>query len=209
MQQHDTAGGAADYVPAPRRGRPRSNHAQDAIKAAASRLFAKNGITSTSVRDIATEAGVDPALVIRHFGSKEALFLQTMTISTDLGRLVGGPLGTLGRTTLQHLFEDTQESILPIYRALLGAIERPDVRAYVETALEKQLIEPLRDRLAGPDRDLRARLIAAQINGLLLHLAVAPDPVLTATPAPLLLDTYARALQALIDDPRTHDAPGS
>ncbi len=196
-----TAQEAADDVPGPRRGRPRSNRAQEAIKSAAARLFADNGITNTSVRDIAAAAGVDPAIVIRHFGSKEALFLQIMSVGADLPGLVDGPLQDLGRTILRRLIEDRQESLLPVYRALLGALDRPDVRSFVETMMERQIVQPILGRLTGPDRQLRARLVAAQINGLLLALALQPHPDLQATPSHHLLDTYAPALQALITDP--------
>lgn len=43
------------------------------IRDAAIRLFGSGGFAATSVRAIAEEAGVSPALVIHHFGSKEAL----------------------------------------------------------------------------------------------------------------------------------------
>lgn len=43
------------------------------IRDAAVRLFGERGYERTSVRDIATEAGVSPALVIHHFGSKVGL----------------------------------------------------------------------------------------------------------------------------------------
>ncbi|PZQ88265.1 MAG: TetR/AcrR family transcriptional regulator [Leifsonia xyli] len=43
------------------------------IRDAAVRLFGARGYAHTSVREIATEAGVSPALVIHHFGSKESL----------------------------------------------------------------------------------------------------------------------------------------
>lgn len=43
------------------------------IRDAAISRFAADGVTATSVRAIAGEAGVSPALVIHHFGSKEAL----------------------------------------------------------------------------------------------------------------------------------------
>jgi AcrR family transcriptional regulator len=162
-------------------------------------LFADNGITNTSVRDIAAAAGVDPAIVIRHFGSKEALFLQTMSVGAELPGLVDGPVPELGTTILRRLIQDRQDSLLPVYRALLGALDRPDVRRFVETMLEQQLVQPILGRLTGPDRELRARLVAAQINGLLLTLALAPH-TLHDTPIDHLLDTYAPALQALIDD---------
>lgn len=43
------------------------------IRDAAVRLFGTRGYERTSVREIAAEAGVSPALVIHHFGSKDAL----------------------------------------------------------------------------------------------------------------------------------------
>ena len=43
------------------------------IRDAAITLFAALGVTAASVRAIATEAGVSPALVIHHFGSKDGL----------------------------------------------------------------------------------------------------------------------------------------
>jgi len=43
------------------------------IRDAAVRLFGSTGYAATTVRAIATEAGVSPALVIHHFGSKQAL----------------------------------------------------------------------------------------------------------------------------------------
>jgi len=56
----------------------RSFHVKKAIRDAATELFARDGYAATGIRDIAAQAGSDPALVIRHFGSKEALFLATM-----------------------------------------------------------------------------------------------------------------------------------
>jgi AcrR family transcriptional regulator len=43
------------------------------IRGEALRLFADRGVDGVSVRDIAASAGVSPALVIKHFGSKEGL----------------------------------------------------------------------------------------------------------------------------------------
>ena len=43
------------------------------IRDAAVELFGRDGFERTTVRAIATEAGVSPALVVHHFGSKEQL----------------------------------------------------------------------------------------------------------------------------------------
>lgn len=52
---------------------PRDLTARAAIRNAALRLFADRGIDAVTVRAIATQAGVSPALVLHHFGSKEGL----------------------------------------------------------------------------------------------------------------------------------------
>ncbi len=43
------------------------------IREAAILLFGRDGFAATSVREVATEAGVSPALVIHHFGTKNGL----------------------------------------------------------------------------------------------------------------------------------------
>jgi len=47
--------------------------ARATIRNAALRLFADRGPDAVTVREIATQAGVSPALVIHHFGSKDGL----------------------------------------------------------------------------------------------------------------------------------------
>lgn len=47
--------------------------ARAAIRNAALRLFAERGHDAVTVRQIATAAGVSPALVVHHFGSKDGL----------------------------------------------------------------------------------------------------------------------------------------
>lgn len=48
------------------------------ILQASIRLFAEKGVESTSIRDIAELAGVNPSLVSYHFGSKKGLFRSVM-----------------------------------------------------------------------------------------------------------------------------------
>jgi TetR/AcrR family transcriptional regulator len=55
----------------PREDRP---HARDALLDAASRLFAQHGATEVSLRRVASEAGVTPAMVHYYFGGKEGLY---------------------------------------------------------------------------------------------------------------------------------------
>jgi TetR/AcrR family transcriptional regulator, regulator of cefoperazone and chloramphenicol sensitivity len=47
--------------------------ARAAIREAALELFAREGYAATSVRDVAAAAGVSPALLFHHYGSKQGL----------------------------------------------------------------------------------------------------------------------------------------
>ncbi len=176
-------------------GRPRSTATPAAIRAAAAQLFADRGFSGTSVRDIAAQAGVDPALVIRHFGSKEALFLETVSVDLRFRGLVDGPLETLGRTILERLIENVPEETRGLYGTLMGSVDRPEIRTFLTKSTGRHITGPLTERLPGPHAAMRAQLIAAQIAGLL----VTTMGHQRSTPDKAMLDIYARAIQVLID----------
>ena len=70
--------------PAPRTGRrPGQPDTRGAILVAARRLFAAHGLKGASVRRIAAEAGVDPALVHHYFGTKDGLFRAALEIPIE------------------------------------------------------------------------------------------------------------------------------
>lgn len=46
---------------------------REALVRSAMRLFGERGIDATSLREVAKDAGVSPALVVHHFGGKEGL----------------------------------------------------------------------------------------------------------------------------------------
>ncbi len=56
---------------------------QERILSEARRLFAETGYASTTIRAVATAADVDPALVMRYFGSKEKLFAEAARLDPD------------------------------------------------------------------------------------------------------------------------------
>ncbi|MEU0008711.1 hypothetical protein ABZ079_31775 [Streptomyces sp. NPDC006314] len=59
--------------------------------------------------------------------------------------------------------------------ALVHGSNEPQILDRLRLTHEKVLIEPLRNRLSGPDGDLRARLAASLAGGLLYALWVARD----------------------------------
>lgn len=79
--------------------RPGNPGTRDAILAAARSAFAERGYDQSSVREIASAAGVDPALVHHYFGTKDRLFLAVLEAPIDpaelLPRVLNGPVGEL------------------------------------------------------------------------------------------------------------------
>ncbi|MDN4174834.1 TetR family transcriptional regulator [Nocardioides sp. SOB77] len=171
-----------------------------AIAEAARRQFQAQGYAATSVRAVAAEAGVDAALVMRHFGSKEQLFLETIDVEGAFGQALDGPLGRLGERLVSLVLDDRLGRVFrTTYRAMIRATDSDQVRAHLLEAMDATLAAPLADRLSGPDVALRARLVAAQVGGLLEAVAILEDPVVSGAPSAQVARWYGAAVQALVD----------
>ena len=85
-----------------RPGRPAgSSNTRERILASARELFARNGISNTSIRAVAAAAGVDSALVHHYFGTKEQLFAAAVHIPIDPMDVIG-PLREVPVEELGH-----------------------------------------------------------------------------------------------------------
>jgi len=170
---------------------------KDAIREAAAKLFPVGGYAGTSVRDIASAAGVDPALVIRHYGSKENLFLETMQVEGLEQPLADGPLETLGERFIGYVL-DAGDEVRGVFLALIRASDSDGVAPRLREMHDSAFVAPLLARLEGPDAELRARLAAALVGGLLYSLWVVGDEALLAADHHELVRRYGALLQALI-----------
>ncbi len=183
-------------------------HNRQAVQAAAAQLFAEQGFAATGVRDIARHAGVDPALVIRYFGSKEKLFVRTMTMSDAFVEVMQGPLDELGSALVDFVVSRTRQrqvgTSAAVYAALVRASDRPVVREHLQEAIEQMIIAPLAPRLSGGDAELRAHLLAAQLSGLMTALYVVESPWLLAASTDTIVESYGDALQTVIDGGPRH-----
>ncbi|MCA1783537.1 MAG: TetR/AcrR family transcriptional regulator [Intrasporangiaceae bacterium] len=111
---------------------PGNADSRERIIQVARRLFGERGYTAVTIRAVASEADVSPALVMKVAGSKEGLFaLATPTEPTPLGADV--PVEGLGehlvRRMLQRREEDAAEPWLRAVYLLLDAPDPAAVRA--------------------------------------------------------------------------------
>lgn len=170
----------------------------ESIRQAATELFGRNGFASTSVREIARLAAVDPALVIRHFGSKEELFLVTLPATDYFQEAFDGPLETLGERMTAFVLKRADESMLRVYTALVRASDSPAVRRRLYDVMDLAFVDKLKDVLPGPDPALRARLFAAQVSGLLSSLSLS-DNQFRKNDRASIVAIYGRAMQSILD----------
>jgi AcrR family transcriptional regulator len=178
--------------------RPAGIATRAAIQAAARDLFAERGFEGTSVRAIAAEAGVDPALVIRYFGTKEALFLRCLESGGGVAEVIEGPLETLGRRLVSYFLERADAGLAQRHVALVQTAHRPQVRDALVQSTAETFIAPLVPRMTGENRELRVALLVAQVGGLLSMMFLQQNPVLAAADPADVIALYGDAIQSLV-----------
>jgi AcrR family transcriptional regulator len=152
------------------------------------------------MRSVAAEAGVDPALVIHYFGSKQQLFLAAVDlpfrVSDLLERLQNGPRGKVGERVARFALDVLAD---PEGRArwtgmIRAAASDPDAAAILRDVLTRRIFQPLAEALGSDDAQLRANLASSQIVGLVMAryvigiepLASARDDTILSAIAPTL-----------------------
>jgi len=85
--------------------------ARETIVAAATRVFGESGIAAGSLRQVAKESGVSPALVVHHFGGKEGLIeaVDEMVLREFAAAYADGMDGDDGEGLLRQRAAQTAE----------------------------------------------------------------------------------------------------
>jgi AcrR family transcriptional regulator len=166
--------------------------------------FAALGYERTTIRAVATEAGVDPALVMQYFGSKDELFRRATSMTPDAaaaddpGRLTEHLLTTIGL----KLGDLPQTSLA----SLRSAFTHPEAAEHVREVLGHQI-----DRIAAAsptdgddeagDAELRAALVVALMVGISIHRHLIELPPLDTADIPRIAAILRPALDALVTPP--------
>jgi len=188
--------------------RPGTSDSREQIAVAARSLFAELGYERTSFRKIAASAGVDPALVVHFYGSKEELFRQVMALppalADALARLADGPRETVGRRLAEVVIGALEN---PASRTItLGRIRcattHPDAAALVRETVTRDL-RKLAAAVTDDRPDVRAVLIGAEVVGIALaRYAVLVEPLASMT-ASDVIDLVAPTFQHYLVEPLT------
>lgn len=155
-------------------GRPSDSAKRDAIVAAASNRFFRDGFAATSIEQVAADAGVSKVTIYNHFGDKRALFASAVELECEKMR---------GYFSLDDAEGGSiEERLATIAQAMFEFLSRPEMiqferRIAAETEHEPTIGEAFLE--AGPWRmkgDFSAFLAHASAQG---ELSI-PDPMLAA-----------------------------
>jgi len=148
----------------------RSDATRAQILHAARTRFAADGYQRATIRAIAADAGIDPSMVMRYYGSKDQLFAAAVDVDLRLPDLSGVPRRRLGATLVEHFlsrWEDpADDALLMLLRSgVADETAATRLRDIFREQLTPVLLELVGDKAQAAQR---AALVATQMLGLAL-----------------------------------------
>jgi AcrR family transcriptional regulator len=187
--------------------RPGGPDTRGQILAAARKSFADKGFAATTIRAVAGEAGVDPALVHHYFGSKDDLFLAALEIPVDPRALVPqvfeAGLDGAGERLLRLFLKvwDDPRTRLPLVALVRASLGQDAPESLLQQGILRMVLDPLRAVLPAGEADRRMQLVVSQMSGLVVtRYLLALDP-LASMPADDVVAWVAPTLQRYLDAP--------
>ncbi|MDT5036439.1 MAG: hypothetical protein QOE03_1624 [Micromonosporaceae bacterium] len=188
--------------------RPGNSDTREAILAAARTAFAERGFDKASIRQIATSAGVDPALVHHYFGAKDQLFLVTMRVPIDpatiVPQIVAGDPDGLGERLVRMFLTVWDSPVGATAAALLrSAVSHERSARMLREFVTSQVLRRVVDQvgLDPTDGPLRASLVASQMVGLAMARYIIKIEPLASTPSETLITMVGPTVQRYLTGP--------
>ena len=195
--------------------RPGDSGTREAIRAAAIEQFSERGYDRPSMRSIAQQAGVDPALVKHYFGSKHALFVDVVELPFDPAQVIptlfaGGDREQTGVRLAGFLLSVLEQPagrrrVVGLVRA---AASEPEAARMVRELLTREIFARVVAELRVDDAALRANLVASQVVGVVMARYIVGVEPLASMPAEDVAALVAPTLQRYLVEPLDTRATG-
>jgi AcrR family transcriptional regulator len=145
----------------------RRRRTEAGILAAARELFAEVGFERTTIRAVAGRAGVDPALVMQYYGSKDGLFAASAHWFAERKELASATLEELPAAALTDLLAGMEdpEARCAASAVLRSCLTNESARAVMRDQVMKDKHARIAAAIGGPDAELRAGLLGAVMIG--------------------------------------------
>jgi AcrR family transcriptional regulator len=181
----------------------RRKRTEIAILDAARELFAETGFERTTIRGVASRAGIDPALVMQYYGNKERLFAEASRWRRDDKRIDRVSVADLPAAALQDLvahFEHPQDG--EAAKALMrNCLTHPSAADAMRDKVMCDRAASVAAKLDGPDAELRAALFGACMMGIGMARYLIELPHLADASPEDLERLLGPALAALLEPP--------
>ncbi|GII77511.1 TetR family transcriptional regulator [Sphaerisporangium rufum] len=184
--------------------RPGSADTRGEIIAAARKIFAAKGFDKATVRGIAREAGVDPALVHHYFATKEGIFVAALRLPVDpdqaIPLILAGPREEIGRRLVRFLLTMTadpaaRESIIAVMRS---AMTNEQFGVMIREFLTRAVLDRVVAGLGIPP--VRMEVAFAQMFGVVLLRYVLRLEPLASADVEELVDLLAPTIQRYLGE---------
>jgi AcrR family transcriptional regulator len=178
-------------VPNRRPGRrPGNPDTRDDVLAAARAAFAERGFDGATIRGIAADAGVDPALVHHYFGSKDQLFLAAIEAPANPADLLPEVLAAgrdqLGAAVVRLLLQVWDGPMRPAGLALVRSAVGNEwtaklLREFLVTQVLRRVVSTL--EISAAEQEVRGALVASQLIGIVMgRYVLKVEPLASASP---------------------------
>ena len=189
--------------------RPGSNQTRQLILNAARGRFSADGYAGTTIRAIASDAGVDSSLVMQFFGSKEDLFGAVMSITphalSRFAEAFDGPEAGVGERVARAflgIWEGDPADSEPLLAMLRGAMSNEQAATQLREFLEARITElPAARRDDLGETALRIALASSILVGVTVGRRIVRVPALANESAEALIHLLAPALQSILIGP--------
>ena len=173
---------------------PGSPPNRDAILRAARNYFELHGYERATIRAIAAEAKVDPALVHHYFGSKDRLMVAALELPINprdvVAELLAGDRNTIGERLLRRVLAVWGSEWArggPLVGLIRAAMTQQDAARMMREFFTREIIGPLADVLEVTQPRLRVGLVASQLMGLAVaRFIIRLEPIASADPETLI-----------------------
>lgn len=183
--------------------RPGQQDTREQILAAARTLFAAGGYDATTIRAIATEAGVNPALVHHYFGAKDKVFAASLAFPVDpevvRTTVLKGPRDEIGERFAAFFLSiwDDEHTRLPFLALLRSVTSNDNAARMLREFITHVIIRPASAELDVEPRYLEAA--AAQLVGTaVVRYIIGVEPI-ASVPTEDLVELLAPTIQGYID----------
>jgi AcrR family transcriptional regulator len=169
------------------------------ILAAARERFAASGFERATIRAIASDANIDPSMVMRYFGNKDQLFAAAADFDLALPDLSDVDREQLGARLVTHFvdrWERDEVMVVLLRSSTTNAVAAQRMQAIFATQLLPVIAGVNPDN---PQR--RAGLIATQMLGLSLCRYVLKLPPIAAMPRDEIVSWLGPTVQRYLEAP--------